>query len=55
MHIMEFFNEVLADIMTASTVEGNVDLETEDRDVGTLEIQKSSVFGEAEIGDITDW
>lgn len=55
MHIMEFFNDVLADIMTAPAAEGNVDLETADRDAGTLEIQKSSVFGEAEIGDITAW
>ncbi|KAL8800784.1 MAG: hypothetical protein Q9200_007140 [Gallowayella weberi] len=52
MHILEFFNEVLPDIMAApSLCEDGVD--SDYGKGGTLE--KTSTFGEAEVGDITCW
>lgn len=52
-HILEFFNEVLTDIMHAPKADGTEPVEL--RGGGVYEIKKSSVFGEAEIGDITAW
>lgn len=56
MHIVEFFNQVLPDIMNAPTTttaeDENENAENKDNDV--VEIQKASLFGEAE-GDITAW
>ncbi|KAL8798896.1 MAG: hypothetical protein Q9182_006296 [Xanthomendoza sp. 2 TL-2023] len=52
MHILEFFNEVLPDIMSApSLCEDGID--GDDGKAGALE--KTSTFGEAEVGDITCW
>lgn len=51
-HILEFFHDVLPDIMSApasSTDEDGVPIDG----VGVLE--KTSTFGEAEVGDITCW
>lgn len=51
-HILEFFNEVLPDIMSAPvpSVDGNGEALS---DLGKVE--KTSTFGEAEVGDITCW
>ena len=52
-HILEFFNEVLPDIMNAPAINGD--------DTGVIDgqmdgaITKESTFGEAEVGDITAW
>ena len=52
-HILDFFNEVLPDILDSPGVITD-DFESDDStNVGTLE--KSSTFGEAEVGDITAW
>jgi homoserine O-acetyltransferase len=49
-HILEFFNDVLPDIMKApATGENDIDGH------GSEEMVKSSTFGEAEVGDITAW
>jgi len=52
-HILEFFNEVLPDIMNlpVATEDG---INGADPD-GVGEIKKTSTFGEAEVGDITAW
>lgn len=50
-HILEFFNEVLPDLMGGPVVDGDGG-EGGDA-VG--EMTKSSTFGEAEVGDITAW
>ncbi|KAI4178396.1 MAG: hypothetical protein LQ346_007466 [Caloplaca aetnensis] len=51
-HILEFFNEVLPDIMSTpgSSVDGTGEANSS---IGTVE--KTSTFGEAEVGDITCW
>ena len=51
-HIVEFFREVLADIMEAPGVEERVVWEGKD---AVEEVKKSSTFGEAEVGDLTAW
>ncbi|KAL9626476.1 MAG: hypothetical protein Q9164_007873, partial [Protoblastenia rupestris] len=51
-HILDFFNEVLPDIMQASPVDA-VDADCGANGVGVM--AKSSTFGEAEVGDITAW
>ena len=50
-HILEFFNEVLPDIMNAPAING------EDGIDGQIDgaVAKESTFGEAEVGDITAW
>ena len=54
-HIVEFFKEVLPDIMDAPGVElDGVDI-TGAEEEGVGKIVKSSTFGEAEVGDITAW
>ncbi|KAL8769250.1 MAG: hypothetical protein Q9209_004751 [Squamulea sp. 1 TL-2023] len=52
MHILEFFNEVLPDLMSApSLCEDGIDGAS-----GTVGLpEKTSTFGEAEVGDITAW
>lgn len=52
-HILEFFREVLPEIMEAPGLEGVPTEEGVVDGVGTL--TKSSTFGEAEVGDITAW
>jgi homoserine O-acetyltransferase len=47
-HILEFFREVLPDIMS---VEGEADSSVEH----VSEVKKTSTFGEAEVEDITAW
>jgi homoserine O-acetyltransferase len=51
-HILEFFREVLPDIMEAPSLNGTTDTGAEDS-VGTM--TKTSTFGEAEVDDITAW
>ncbi|KAF3482494.1 homoserine O-acetyltransferase [Arthroderma uncinatum] len=48
-HILEFFREVLPEVMATSGTDANVDGDH----VG--ELTKSSTFGEAEVDDITAW
>jgi homoserine O-acetyltransferase len=48
-YILEFFREVLPDIMSKPGADGS-----EARD-GVVELTKSSTFGEAEVDDITAW
>ncbi|MCJ1327908.1 homoserine O- acetyltransferase [Thelotrema lepadinum] len=52
-HILEFFREVLPEIMEATGLEGA----GRDNDIvdGVGTMTKSSTFGEAEVGDITAW
>lgn len=52
-HILEFFDEVLPDIMKGSGF--NSGDNEGDEQQGVTTISKSSTFGEAEIGDITAW
>lgn len=52
-HILEFFNEVLLDIMKAPGLRSQDNEGDEEQGVTT--IAKSSTFGEAEVGDITAW
>ena len=52
-HILEFFNEVLPEIMQSPGINPE-ELEKDDSK-GVGEMVKSSVFGEAEVGDITAW
>lgn len=55
-HIMEFFNEVLTDIMTAPQLGEAESTSPKDGGAGVGKLEKSSVFGEAEIDDdITAW
>jgi homoserine O-acetyltransferase len=49
MHILEFLNEVLPDIMNAPGLEGIAD------ETGAGAVTKNSTFGEAEVEDITSW
>lgn len=49
-HILEFFHEVLPDIMEAPAIQGS---DVNGHESG--EMIKSSTFGEAEVGDITAW
>ena len=51
-HILEFFREVLPEIMAAPPMEGAQDVDGVD---GVGKMTKSSTFGEAEVGDITAW
>ena len=52
-HILEFFNDVLPNIMEAP---GIADDGLDSKESGSAgELTKSSVFGEAEVGDITAW
>ena len=64
--IVDFFNEVLGDLMGAEAVDGGeedggrVEMENgeggvEGRGGGVGKMEKSSTFGEAEVGDITAW
>lgn len=48
-YILEFFREVLPDIMSAPDAEGSAGAD------GVGQITKSSTFGEAEVEDITAW
>lgn len=50
-HIIEFFNDVLPDIMTTPNDEKKLQ-EIQENDG---EMTKSSIFGEAEVGDLTAW
>ncbi len=52
-HILEFFNEVLSDIMEAP----GLDLQDNEGDgqQGLTTMMKNSTFGEAEVEDITAW
>ena len=52
-HILEFFNEVLPEIMQAPGI--NLDELNGNDSKGVGEMVKSSTFGEAEVGDITAW
>ena len=52
-HILEFFREVLPEIMEAPGLDG-VEVENSIAD-GVGQLTKSSTFGEAEVGDITAW
>lgn len=52
-HIVEFFKEVLPDIMKAPAIHGENGNEVNGHTNGT--ILKDSTFGEAEVGDITAW
>ena len=52
-HILEFFNEVLPEIMQ-SPGSNPEQLQMDDGE-GVGEMVKSSIFGEAEVGDITAW
>lgn len=51
-HILEFFREVLPELMAASPIDGVGDVDGVD---GAGKMTKSSTFGEAEVGDITAW
>lgn len=51
-HILDFFREVLPEIMEAPGVEGVIEDGVVD---GVGSMAKSSTFGEAEVGDITAW
>ena len=51
-HILEFFNEVLPNIMEAPGLELDDDGNEQQ---GLTAMMKSSTFGEAEVGDITAW
>ena len=53
-HILEFFNEVLPEIMNGPTVDGISYTNGEGKDAGWT-MTKSSTFGEAEVGDIVAW
>ena len=50
-HLLEFFNEVLPDLMSVHVDESTTDIG------GELDFQakKESTFGEAEVDDITAW
>lgn len=52
-HILEFFNEVLPDIMTAP--EADVNDPDDDGTKDNASTAKTSIFGEAEAGDLTEW
>lgn len=52
-HIVDFFNEVLPDIMNAPAINENDDDGVDGQADG--KVMKSSTFGEAEVGDITAW
>ena len=52
-HILEFFSDVLPDIMGRPGVDTNDAHGTEGANIG--ESTKTSTFGEAEVGDITAW
>ena len=52
-HILEFFNEVLPDIMEAQGL--NLPDDKGDEQQGLMIMPKSSTFGEAEVADITAW
>ena len=52
-HILEFFNEVLPDIMASPPFDLHDNKGDEQQ--GLTTITKSSTFGEAEVGDITAW
>ena len=52
-HILEFFNEVLPEIMDAPGT--SLDELNGDDSKGVGEMVKISTFGEAEVGDITAW
>ena len=52
-HILEFFNEVLPQIMQSPGF--NPEQLEKDDGKGVGEMVKSSIFGEAEVGDITAW
>ena len=52
-HILEFFNEVLPEIMDAPGT--SLDELNGDGSKGVGEMVKSSTFGETEVGDITAW
>lgn len=52
-HILEFFHEVLPDIMEAPGLSSRDHEDDKQRGVTTM--AKSSTFGEAEVGDITAW
>ena len=52
-HIVEFFREVLPDIMEAPGIKGVADDGVDGAEVGR--VTKTSTFGEAEVGDITAW
>ncbi len=52
-HILEFFNEVLGDIMNSP---GGTSVTAEGEIIAAVgEMKKGSTFGEAEVGDITAW
>ena len=48
-YILEFFREVLPEIMSKQTAEGGAIVD------GVNKLTKSSTFGEAEVEDITAW
>ena len=52
-HILEFFNEVLPDIMDAPGLDLQGTEGSEEQE--SMKIAKSSTFGEAEVEDITAW
>ena len=52
-HILDFFNEVLLDIMQAPPVDIEATTNGESNGIGVM--AKTSTFGEAEVGDITAW
>jgi homoserine O-acetyltransferase/O-succinyltransferase len=52
-HILEFFRDVLPEIMEAPGTDGLA--EEDDAIDGVGKLTKSSTFGEAEVGDITAW
>ncbi|KAL9611227.1 MAG: hypothetical protein Q9167_004110 [Letrouitia subvulpina] len=52
-HILEFFHEVLPDIMEVPGISEDAIDSAGDGKVGV--VQKTSTFGEAEVGDITAW
>ena len=52
-HILDFFNDTLHDIMTAPGI--SVDGADPSREEGVGTVEKSSTFGEVEVGDITEW
>ena len=52
-HILEFFREVLPDLMNAPSI--NIDGLDSSEGENTGKMVKTSTFGEAEVGDITAW
>lgn len=54
-HILEFFNEVLPDIMGSPGIDANASDGTGKKGVGVLAKTSTSIFGEAEVGDMTAW